>query len=70
MIFVFSGTGNSYSVASRISEALGVRMVDLAAAVRYKRYGYDAGGEDVGFVFPCTTTACPAWWRSWRRTSS
>ena len=52
MIFVFSGTGNSYSVAQRISEATGVRMVDLAAAVRYKRYGYDAAGEDVGFVFP------------------
>ena len=52
MIFVFSGTGNSYSVAQRISEATGVRMVDLATAVRYKRYGYDAAGEDVGFVFP------------------
>ena len=52
MIFVFSGTGNSYAAAKRISEAIGVRMVDLAAAVRYKRYGYDAGGEDVGFVFP------------------
>ena len=52
MIFVFSGTGNSYSVAQRISAATGVKMVDLAAAVRYKRYGYDAAGEDVGFVFP------------------
>ncbi len=52
MIFVFSGTGNSYSVARRIADALGVGMVDLAAAVRYRRFGYDAGGEDVGFVFP------------------
>ena len=52
MIFVFSGTGNSYSVAKRISEATGVKMVDTAAAVRYKRFGYDAAGEDVGFVFP------------------
>ena len=52
MIFVFSGTGNSYSVAKRTSEATGVKMVDTAAAVRYKRFGYDAAGEDVGFVFP------------------
>lgn len=52
MIFVFSGTGNSYSVAKRISDATGVKMVDTAAAVRYKRFGYDAAGEDVGFVFP------------------
>lgn len=52
MIFVFSGTGNSYSVARRIGDALGIGLVDLAAAVRYSRYSYDAGGEDVGFVFP------------------
>lgn len=60
MIFVFSGTGNSYSVASRISEAIGMKMVDLAAAVRYKRFGYDAGGEDIGFVFPTYYYGLPA----------
>ncbi len=52
MIFVFSGTGNSYHVARRIADALGVGMVDVAAAVRYKRFGYDAAGEPIGFVFP------------------
>lgn len=52
MIFSFSGTGNSYSVGRRVADELGIGMVDLAAAVRYGRYSYDAGGEDVGFVFP------------------
>lgn len=52
MIFTFSGTGNSYYVAKKISDATGVKMVDLAAATRYERFAYDAKGEDVGFVFP------------------
>lgn len=52
MIFVFSGTGNSYSVAKRVSEELGTGMVDIAAAVRYKRWTYDGKNEAVGFVFP------------------
>ena len=52
MIFVFSGTGNSYHVARLVSEAMGVPKVDMAAAVRYGRFSYDAAGEDVGFVFP------------------
>ena len=52
MIFVFSGTGNSYAAAKRISEAIGTGMIDIAAAVRYKRYTYDAKREPVGFVFP------------------
>ena len=52
MIFVFSGTGNSYAAAKRISEAVGTGMTDIAAAVRYRRYTYDAKGEPVGFVFP------------------
>ena len=60
MIFVFSGTGNSYHVARRIADELGVGMVDIAAAVRYKRFGYDAGGEDVGFVFPTYYFGLPA----------
>lgn len=60
MIFVFSGTGNSYSAAKTISEALGVGMVDLAKAVRYERYKYDAGGEPVGFVFPTYCGGLPS----------
>lgn len=52
MIFVFSGTGNSYEVAQRISERLGTKMVDVARLVRYRQYVHDAKGEPVGFVFP------------------
>ncbi len=52
MIFTFSATGNSYHVSRLVSESLGIPKVDIAAAVRYKRYLYDAEGEDVGFVFP------------------
>lgn len=52
MIFTFSATGNSYAVAKEVSDATGIGLVDLAASVRYKRFGFDAQGEDVGFVFP------------------
>ncbi len=52
MIFVFSGTGNSYHAARCLSEAFQTDMVEIAAAVRYKRFAYDAKGGDVGFVFP------------------
>ena len=52
MIFVFSGTGNSYHAAKTIAKASGSDLVEMAAAVRYKRKSYDAGYNDVGFVFP------------------
>ncbi len=52
MLFVFSGTGNSYSVARRVADETGNKLIDLAAAVRYKRYTYDAEGKDIGFVYP------------------
>ena len=52
MIFVFSGTGNSYHAAKRIATALECDMVEMAAAVRYKRTFYNAVDEPVGFVFP------------------
>ena len=52
MIFVFSGTGNSYHAAKRIATALECDMVEMAAAVRYKRTFYNASDEPVGFVFP------------------
>ena len=52
MIFVFSGTGNSYHTAKRIATAFESDMVEMAAAVRYKRSFYNADGNDVGFVFP------------------
>ncbi len=52
MLFVFSGTGNSYHTAKMIASELGQDMVEIAAAVRYKRTFYNAQGEGVGFVFP------------------
>ena len=52
MIFVFSGTGNSYHAAKRIAAHFNQNMVDMAAANRYNRSFYNAGGESVGFVFP------------------
>ena len=52
MIFVFSGTGNSYHAAKRIAAAFQQDMVEMAAAVRYKRSFYNADGASVGFVFP------------------
>lgn len=60
MIFTFSATGNSYHVARLVSEATGIPKIDLAAAVRYKRYLYDAKGEDVGFVFPVYFLGLPS----------
>ena len=52
MIFVFSGTGNSYHAAKRIATSFETDMIDIASALRYKRTSYNADGNDVGFVFP------------------
>ena len=52
MIFVFSGTGNSYHVAKSIAAELESDMVEMASAVRYKRSFYNADENTVGFVFP------------------
>jgi len=60
MIFVFSGTGNSYHAAKRIATAFQQDMVEMAAAVRYKRKSYNADGQSVGFVFPVYFGALPS----------
>jgi len=60
MIFVFSGTGNSYHVAKRIASDAEMDMVEIAAAVRYKRSFYNAEGQDVGFVFPTFFLSVPS----------
>ncbi len=60
IIFVFYETDNSYFIARRISEAIGVGMVDITAVIRYKCFGYDAGGEDVDFGFPMYYYGLPA----------
>lgn len=60
MIFVFSGTGNSYHVAKRIASDSGTDMVEMSAAVKYGRFFYNANGEDVGFVFPVYYLGLPS----------
>lgn len=52
MIFVYSGTGNSYQIARRIADALGQSLVNIASALRFERFTYNAKGSVVGFVFP------------------
>lgn len=52
MIFVYSGTGSSYQAARRMADELGQPLVDIAAAVKYERFSYNAKGSDVGIVVP------------------
>lgn len=59
MIFVYSGTGNSYQAARRIADAMGQHLINIASAVRYGRFSYDAKGSDIGFVFPVYEAGVP-----------
>lgn len=53
MIFWFSGTGNSLSVARQIAEAQGEKLVSIAQAMQNQQYTYSLQlTELVGFVFP------------------
>jgi len=55
MIFYFSGTGNSYYIAAKISERLGERLIPVAAEMsrQQSEYVYELNsGETTGFVFP------------------
>lgn len=52
MIFVFSGTGNSYVVARRIADETGQELKNITLQVWNNRWSFDAEGKDVGFVFP------------------
>lgn len=63
MIFVFSGTGNSYVVARRMADELELPLLDITKQVRNKRWLFDAAGEDVGFVFPVYFWGLPAYVR-------
>ena len=60
MIFTFSGTGNSFHVAKRVCNALGVEKTFVSTAVKFKRWMFDAKGEDVGFVFPVYYSGLPS----------
>jgi len=53
MIFYFSGTGNTLSVAKRIAEATDERLIAIADAIKEKKYSYQIqDGERIGFCFP------------------
>ena len=53
MIFYFSGTGNSLYVAQKLHEADGEELIDMASALKEKRFKYEvAEGEKIGIVFP------------------
>ena len=60
MIFVYSGTGNSYQVARRTADELGLTLVNIPSAVKYERYMYDADGSRVIFVLPTYYGGVPA----------
>jgi flavodoxin len=40
MIFYFSGTGNSLYVAQKLSENDGIKLIDIADAIREKHFEY------------------------------
>lgn len=53
MIFYFSGTGNSAYAAHELSKVMKEEIVDLAEAMKNKRFEYKLSpGEKAGFVFP------------------
>lgn len=58
MIFYFSGTGNTLWAARKVAEAIGDRLVDIAAEMRRTDVGggrlcYSADdGERIGFFYP------------------
>ena len=49
-IYWFSGTGNSLSVAKKLSQSLGMPMVSIANAERCDMVGCE--GDTIGLVFP------------------
>lgn len=53
MIFWYSGTGNSWHVASHVQKRFGGEMISMAEAVRESKYTYAfAENEEAVFVFP------------------
>ena len=53
MIFYFSGAGNSYYVAKKLSETLDQKIVSIADTLRTKDLYFDVTTDDsIGFVFP------------------
>ena len=52
MIFYFSGTGNSLSVAQQIAQHQQEKLISIADAVNKDTSYEAAAGEPIGFVFP------------------
>ncbi|MBR2255326.1 MAG: EFR1 family ferrodoxin, partial [Candidatus Methanomethylophilaceae archaeon] len=52
MIFYYSGSGNSETVARSLSEDIGTDLVEIPSAVSRGRLRYDAHGGPVGFAVP------------------
>ena len=53
MIFYFTGTGNSLYVAKKIQEANGGELINMAQALKEKKFNYKIKkGEKIGIVFP------------------
>lgn len=52
MIFYFSGTGNSYYAAKKLSEQLGCGLTDMAVNRKQPHEFHLENNEPVGFVFP------------------
>ena len=60
MIFYFSATGNSQSVAEQIASALGQRIISIGLAIRNGHYDFDVSGDDyLGFVAPTFAYTLP-----------
>lgn len=53
MIFYFSGAGNSYYVAKKLSEILDDNVISMADTLKTKEIFFDVTNDDsIGFVFP------------------
>lgn len=62
MIFYFSGTGNSYYVASKIASRSGEGLAPIARLMKNAADGFEytlRDGEIIGFVYPIYAWAPP-----------
>ncbi len=60
MIFYFTGTGNTYSVAKEVAAATNEKLINIANAWREKRFSYTLEeGERIGIVYPIHAWAPP-----------
>lgn len=60
MIFYFSGTGNSYYIASVLAKHTSERMISVSEAWKEQQWEYSLQeGERIGFVFPVYSWAPP-----------